>query len=46
VFELPPRKTLILIAVWLALVLADLYLAWQEHHDRQELLDKIELHEK
>ena len=40
--ELPHRKTLLMFAVWLALVLADLYLAWQEHRDRQELLHRIE----
>ena len=41
--ELPHRKTLFMLAVWLALVLADLYLGWQEHHDRQELLHRIEV---
>jgi len=41
--ELPPRKTLFVIAVWLALVLADLYLGWQEHRDRQMLLHRIEV---
>jgi hypothetical protein len=42
VIELPHRKTVFMIALWLALVLADLWLGWQEHHDRQELLKMIE----
>jgi hypothetical protein len=39
----PPRgKTVFMIALWLALVLADLWLGWQEHHDRRELLKLID----